>query len=537
MPGPGQVQATRLIRYMSYTLSLAPFPYLIIIVSRTWTKELLHELIQTSLSDVKFIVVSNREPFMHRHSEGGHVECIATAGGLTTALRPILAASNGTWVAHGAGTADRETVDGSDRVAVPPENPSYRLRRVWLTKEQEEKYYYGFSNEGMWPLCHNTFKRPVFRQSDWEMYEEVNRLFANAVMEEAGSGRAFVFVQDYHFCLLPRMLKEMAGDRLVVAQFWHIPWPNREMFRICPWQQQLIDGLLGNDLLGFHIRHHCQNFFETVDRTLEAMVDRERWQVTRGGHVTTVRPFPISIDYAANEALAASDDVAAAMEKWRHRLRLGDRLLGAGIERLDYTKGIPERFRALEMFFEQHPEWLGRFIFVQVAAPSRSHLPEYQAVEDEIEGLVERINWRWGTDTWQPIVFLKQQFSLVDMTALHCLCRFFIVNSLHDGMNLVAKEFVSSRKDEDGVLILSRFTGAFRELDTSLGINPFAIHEAAEAMHQALTMEPAERERRMKRMRDKVAYNNVYRWAGKILSHLMHLDIPDLATSDDASLD
>jgi trehalose 6-phosphate synthase len=507
------------------------------IASRTWTRQLLRELIETRLAGVKFIVVSNREPYMHHYGEGGDIECISTAGGMATALRPILAASNGTWIAHGAGNADRETVDAQNRIAVPPGDPSYTLRRVWLTREQEERYYYGFANQGLWPLCHITFTRPIFRMPDWECYQDVNRLFAQAVLEEAGSTPAIVFIQDYHFCLLPRMIKEMGGANIVVAQFWHIPWPNRDMFRACPWQKNLVDGLLGNDLLGFHIRHHCQNFLDTVDRGMEAMVDRERWQVTRGGHVTTVRPFPISIDASANEALATGPEVKAAMDQWRKKLRLEGRLLGVGIERLDYTKGIPDRLRAIDMFLENHEEWRGKFQFVQVAAPSRTHIPAYQAIEDEIEKLVEEVNWRWSRNGWQPVVLMKRHFNQIDMTALHRLSHFFIVNSLHDGMNLVAKEFVTSRVDNDGVLILSRFTGAFRELDSAIGVNPFGAHETAEAILQALTMEPEERGERMRRMRDQVAYNNVYRWAGKILSHLMNLNIPDLGVSDDASLD
>jgi len=506
------------------------------ISSRTWTRELLSELIETRLGGVKFIVVSNREPHMHRYGEGGDLECIETTGGLATALRPILAATKGTWIAHGAGNADRDTVDERDCLAVPPGNPSYKLRRVWLTPEQEEGYYYGFANEGLWPLCHIVFKRPVFRKANWESYQEVNRLFARAVIEEAGKEPAIIFIQDYHFCLLPHMLKEMGHEKLIVAQFWHIPWPNPEMFRACPWSQELVEGLLGNDLLGFHIQNHCQNFFETVDRSLEAMVDREGWQITRSGHVTRVCPFPISIDFEAATALSTSAEVQAAMEKWRRKLRLGDRLLGVGIERLDYTKGIPERLRALDCFIEAHPEWRGKFTFVQIAAPSRAHLPEYQAVEDEIEGLVDHLNWRWGRMGWQPVVFLKQQHGPVDMAALHRLCRFFIVNSLHDGMNLVAKEFAASRDDNDGVLILSRFTGASRELVTALGVNPFAIEETAQAVHQALMMEPEERERRMKAMREKVAYNNVYRWAGSILSRLMKLDIPDSPLNHETAL-
>ncbi len=507
------------------------------ITSRTWTRDSLQELIQTRLGGTKLIVVSNREPFMHRYGDAGDLECISTTGGLATALRPILAISKGTWIAHGAGNADRDTVDAHDRLGVPPDRPSYTLRRVWLTPEQEEGYYYGFANEGLWPLCHIAFKRPVFRASDWARYQEVNRLFALAALEEAGSDPAIIFIQDYHFCLLPRLLKEMGGEHLVVAQFWHIPWPNREMFRACPWSRDLVDGMLGNDLLGFHIRSHCQNFLDTVDRSVEAMVDRERWQVSRGGHITSVRPFPISIDFAADEALAVSPEVEEAMEKWKRRLRLGDRLLGVGIERLDYTKGIPERLRALDVFIEQHPEWRDQFTLVQIAAPSRSHLPEYRAVEDEIEGLVEHLNWRWGRMGWQPVVFLKQQHGKVDMTALHRLSRFFMVNSLHDGMNLVAKEFLASRVDEDGVLILSKFTGAYRELDESLGVNPFAIHETANAIHQALTMKRGERRRRMRRLREKVAYNNVYRWAGNILSELMNFELPDAGLNDDSPLD
>lgn len=496
--------------------------------SPTWTRERLHDLITSHLAGVKFIVVSNREPYMHRYGEGGDLEWIFTAGGLATALRPILVASKGTWIAHGAGNADRDTVDEHDRIAVPPGDPSYTLRRVWLTQEQEERYYYGFANEGLWPLCHITFTRPTFRVKDWECYQEVNRLFAQAVVAEAAEEPAIVFIQDYHFCLLPRMLKEMGNANLTVAQFWHIPWPNPDMFRPCPWQAELVDGMLGNDLLGFHVRGYCQNFLNTVDLSVESRVDREKWEVMRGGHATTIRPYPISIDYAQDEARASSPEVEAAMEKWRRKLRLGDRLLGSGIERLDYTKGIPERLRALDYFLEQHEEWRGKFVFVQIAAPSRSHIAAYRAVEDEIEGLVDRLNWRWGSKDWQPVVFLKQHHGPVDMIALHRLSRFFLVNSLHDGMNLVAKEFVASRTDNDGVLILSRFTGAFRELDTALGVNPFAIHETADAIQHALTMEPGERTRRMVKMRERVASHNVYRWAAQILSQLMRLETPDL---------
>jgi alpha,alpha-trehalose-phosphate synthase [UDP-forming] len=489
-----------------------------------WTRDSLHDLISTRLGGRKLIVVANREPYIHRH-RGEEIECIQPASGMASALHPILVASGGTWIAHGSGDADRVMVDEHDCVEVPPEDPAYTLRRVWLTKEQEAGFYYGLSNEGLWPLCHITFTRPVFRPQDWEAYREVNRIFAQAVIEEAGDTPTFVFIQDYHFCLLPRMLKEMGAKNLVIAHFWHIPWPNRETFRAFPWAEELLDGLLGNDLLGFHIRHHCQNFLETVDRAFEAKVDRERWEITRNGRSTTVRDFPISIDFAAHEQHARSAEVNAAMVRWQEKLRLAGRFLGAGIERLDYTKGIPDRLRALDYLLETRPEWRGKLVFLQVAVPSRSHIAAYQGIEHEVDQLVEKVNWRWGTADWQPIVLVKQHLDQTEMTAIHRLSSFFMVNSLHDGMNLVAKEFVCSRYDNDGTLVLSQFTGASRELVDAIGVNPFAIDATAEGMHLAMTMPIEERQRRMRRMREQVAHNNVYRWAGRILSTLLKFDL------------
>jgi trehalose 6-phosphate synthase len=495
---------------------------------------MLHDLVAAKLGPRKLIVVANREPYIHRY-RGTHIECIRPASGMATALHPIMAAAGGTWIGHGSGDADRATVDAADRVEVPPEEPAYTLRRVWLTREQEEGFYYGLSNEGLWPLCHMAFTRPVFRQKDWDAYKEANALFAQAVLEEAGGEPALVFIQDYHFALLPRMLKELAGNRLVVAQFWHIPWPNREIFRAFPWREELLDGLLGNDLLGFQVRYHCQNFLDTVDRAIEAKVDHERFEITRNASPTLIRPFPISIDCAEHVEHAESDEVAAAVESWRDRLQLGDRLLGIGLERLDYTKGIPERLRGFDDLLERHPEWRGRVVFAQVAVPSRSQLAEYRNIEEEVDALVVQINDRWSHGDWVPIVLLKQHHDSTDMMALHQLARFCVVSSLHDGMNLVAKEFIASRLDDEGVLILSRFTGAHRELPEALDINPFAIHEVSDAMHRALEMPPEEQRKRMVRLRAQVAYNNVFRWAGKFLSELLKFELPE--NGQDTALD
>jgi trehalose-6-phosphate synthase len=489
-----------------------------------WNRSALHNLIETKLTDYQIIVVANREPYVHRFVQGGAgVECIRPASGLAAALDPVMRASGGVWVGHGSGDADREFVDAQDHVRVPPEEPAYTLRRVWLTKEQEEGYYHGLANEGLWPLCHVTFTRPVFEPRHWELYREVNALFGDAVLEEAGDRPTFVFIQDYHFGLLPRYLKDR-NPTLIVAQFWHIPWPNRETFRVFPWKEELLDGLLGNDLLGFHLRYHCQNFIETVDRTIEAKVDHEQAEIIRGNKMTQVRPFPISIDFERHSAMATSPEVEAEMVERKNQMRMRGDLLGIGIERIDYTKGIPERLRALDRLFERWPRYRGHLTFLQVGVPSRAHIPAYQQLDDEIDRLVEEVNWKWSTSTWRPVLYFKRHFSTIEMMALHRLADFCVVSSLHDGMNLVAKEFVSSRTDEDGVLLLSQFAGSVLELSDAVLFNPFAVDEIAEAIHQALSMKPAERKRRMQRMRTAVEENNVYRWAGKILSALLKVD-------------
>lgn len=482
-------------------------------------------MIESRMKGYRFIVVANREPFIHRY-DGDRITVFRPASGLATAIDPIMRACGGTWIAHGSGDADREVVDANDHVRVPPDDPAYTLRRVWLSKEEDEGFYYGLSNEALWPLCHVTFVPPVFRAEDWEMYRQVNQRYADAVLQEAGDAPTFVFIHDYHFCLLPRMLRQ-ANANLIVAHFWHIPWPNLEVFRAFPWKEELLDGLLGNDLLGFHIRYHCQNFLDTVDRNIESRVDPDRFQITRGGRITTIRDFPVTIDFQARAALAASPEVKDAMGDWRRRLGRRAEFVGCGIDRLDYTKGIPQRLRAVDELLRTHPEWRGRFVFVQVAVPSRSHIAPYQRIEDEVDRTVEEINFRWKERDWQPILFLKEHHEPVEMAALHRLARFAAITSLHDGMNLVAKEFIADRVDDDGVLVLSQFTGAARELTDTLQVNPFAAHEIAHAMHAALTMPLEERSRRMKRMREHVQRHNTYRWGGKVLSELLKFDFPE----------
>jgi trehalose 6-phosphate synthase len=489
-----------------------------------WTADRLAVQIQTRLQGSRLFVVSNREPYMHQHN-GKSVDVIVPPSGLVSALEPVLNACDGTWIAHGSGDADTEVVDAHDRLRVPPDDPRYTLRRLWLSKEEEEGYYYGFANEGLWPLCHIAHTRPIFRAQDWQHYQEVNRKFTAAVLEEiADTPNPVVLVQDYHFALLPRMIKEKRPDARV-AIFWHIPWPNQEAFAICPWQRQLVDGLLGADLIGFHIQSHCNNFLQTVDRTLESRVDWEHFSVLRQSHRTMVRPFPISVDLTDDQSIESDRHGVNYLERSNlmHNLGVEAEFMGIGVDRVDYTKGIPERFRAIERFLEKYPKYQGKFTFVQIGAPSRTHIKRYHDLLAEVEAESERINWRFQTGKWKPIIFLKRQHNHQEIERYYSAADLCLVTSLHDGMNLVAKEFVAARRDERGVLILSQFTGAARELRDALLVNPYDIDQTAEAIRAALEMEPEEKQMRMHRMRRNVKEHNVYRWAGSLITELCEL--------------
>jgi trehalose 6-phosphate synthase len=479
-----------------------------------WDPEALRRLLKDEFSGDEVILVSNREPYIHVRSAQG-VQVQRPASGLVTAVEPVMRACSGTWIAHGGGSADREAADAAGRVRVPPSDPAYTLRRIWLTKAEEAGYYYGFANEGLWPLCHIAHVRPVFRNEDWEQYRAVNERFADAVVEEAHTDDPVVLIQDYHFALLPRLVRERL-PRATIITFWHIPWPNPESFGICPWRGKILDGLLGSTILGFHTRYHCNNFLQTVDRFLEARIEYESSTVSFGGHLTQVESYPISIAWPQPEP----NDEPIEVERARMRRELGidgGQLLGLGVDRLDYTKGIVERLRAVERLFELHPEWLGRFTFVQIAAPSRSSLDEYQRFEAQVRATAAQINARYADGTWQPIRLLVEQHDAQSVRAHYRACDVCLVTSLHDGMNLVAKEFVAARDDERGTLILSQFAGASRELHEALIVNPYHIEQVAEALHRALAMPASEQRERMASLRQLVREFNVYRWAGRML--------------------
>jgi trehalose-6-phosphate synthase len=487
-----------------------------------WTAQRLADHVRTKLDGSNLFVVSNREPYIHnRH--GNTITVTVPASGLVTAIEPILYACQGTWVAQGSGNADTETVDGHDRLQVPPDDPRYTLRRVWISGEEEEGYYYGFANEGLWPLCHMAHTRPIFRTPDWEYYNKVNSRFADALADEmANEEHPVVLIQDYHFALLPRMVKERVSHARV-AIFWHIPWPNPESFSICPWQKELLDGLLGADLIGFQVQAHCNNFLSTVDRVLEARVDWEHFSVKSKDHWSSVLPFPISVEFLETLDIPAKSDAAEERSALMTELGIEASFLGIGVDRVDYTKGILERFLAVELFLENHPRYQGKFTFIQIGAPTRSHIPRYADFQKEVDAEANRINERFRRGKWRPIVFLNRQHSHEEVRRYYRAAHLCMVTSLHDGMNLVAKEYVAARQDERGVLILSRFTGAARDLRDAIVVNPYDIRSTGEAIAQALEMDVSEIVDRMRRMRRSVKEHNIYWWAGSLIGELCEL--------------
>lgn len=485
-----------------------------------WTAERLKNFIKDELGNKKLFLLSNREPYMHIR-EGENIKCIVPAGGLVTALDPVMKACDGVWIAHGAGDADRDVVDRENKIRVPPEKPSYTLKRIWLNKEEEKRYYYGFSNEGLWPLCHISYIRPVFRKDDWIEYQKINDRFANVLIEEIKNEESpLVLVQDYHLSLVPLLVKQKRPDAKI-ALFWHIPWPNPEVFGICPWAREILIGMLGADLIGFHIQFYCNNFLDTIDRFLESKIDWENFSIERKGHITSVKPFPISVsteDFSFN--LNNKEEIKKKLIK---ELGIKTEYIGVGVDRIDYTKGIPEKFLSIERFLEKYPQFVGKFSFIQFGSPSRTYIKQYREIMKTIEEITDRINWKFQSDNYKPIIFLKGHYSHSDIIPFYKIADLCMVTSLHDGMNLVAKEFIASKNDATGVLILSQFAGASRELKDAILVNPYDIESMADSIYQALTMNNKEKEERMRKMQNIVNERNIYLWTRDLIASLSRI--------------
>jgi alpha,alpha-trehalose-phosphate synthase [UDP-forming] len=465
------------------------------------------------------VVVSNREPWMHEYAPDGSIQVRPTTGGVSVALDALMRERGGVWVAHGAGSADRAVVDDRSSIEVPPEAPAYRLRRLWLTQQEEEGYYAGFSNSALWPLCHQAHVRPVFRAEDWDVYQSVNRRFAEAAALEAPTDSS-VFLNDYHLALVARYLRARRPLHRI-ALFWHIPWPDPERLRICPWRKEILEGLLSNDLLAFQLPRDQRNFLLAVADEIGASVSGD--VVHFGDRPVRVVAIPIGADFDRIQAILADERLTRAMRRLSQQLGLEGEghIVGVGVDRLDYTKGIPERIAAIDRLLEARQDLRGRFTFVQIGVPSRTDVPAYADIGAEIDDQVARVNARHGRGPDDgPIRYLKQPFELPELVALYRLASFCIVSSLHDGMNLVAKEFVAARDDLDGVLILSELAGASQELAEALIINPYDERGFAAAVERAIEMPGWERRRRMQALRRRVAGRDVLAWASDILDRL-----------------
>lgn len=488
-------------------------------IDTPWTAARLREFIKVYLKDRPIFVVSNREPYEHQKTKG-LIEYRVPAGGVVTALEPVMESCGGTWIAHGSGSADRLVVDEHDKIAVPPEDPKYTLKRVWLDDKEVNGYYKGFSNEALWPLCLLVHTRPLFRKEDWEIYQEVNEKFAKSVLAEIKSvPNPLILVQDYHLALLPSLIKKKRPDAQV-GMFWHIPWPSPESFSVCPWRKEILRGMLGADIIGFHTQQFCNNFINTVSKEIESLADLEQFSITQQGHTSYIKPFPISIAFTDNSGDNYDPSLGRAFVE---KLGIRTKYLGLGVDRMDYTKGLLERFKAIEFFLDTHPSYKGEFTFLQIAAPSRESVPKYRQFAEEVTKEAVRVNEKFKTKEWQPIMLVKEHHTREEIGPLYRIADVCLVTSLHDGMNLVAKEYVSARDDDRGVLVLSQFTGAVRDLKGALVVNPYSAEETSEAINVALQMPAAEQEERMKKMRNSVKNYNVYRWSAEFIKAVASL--------------
>jgi len=478
-----------------------------------------NDLLGKNLNQAELVVISNREPYIHNYSDLGQIEMIRPASGLVTALEPILRNLGGLWIAHGSGTADQATTDSEGKIRVPPSNPKYTLKRVLLSKEEEIGYYYGFANEGLWPLCHLAHNRPIFRLSDWEYYRKVNQRFTDAIPTQNLTQKSLILVQDYHFALVPQLIRKRLNasqdSSARVGIFWHIPWPNPETFGICPWGKDLLKGMLGADVIGFHTQFHCNNFLETCNRYLEARIDLEHFSVSMDNHETFVRAFPIGIEPTPVRFLLESE-----VQELKLRYGIHAEIVAVGVDRLDYTKGLIERIEGIERFLEKNPQYIGRFTFAQMGSPSRTHIPAYRLLVDQFEASVLRVNERFSRGKVKPIIFLHQHYDWEQIQYFYQIGDVCLVTSLHDGMNLVAKEYVWCQKAEKGALILSKFAGASRELTEAFIVNPYSTEELADSISAALSLCPKERKKRMLTMKEKIESHNAFHWAADLIRAL-----------------
>jgi alpha,alpha-trehalose-phosphate synthase [UDP-forming]/trehalose-phosphatase len=482
--------------------------------------EALKVFIKENLTDKNLIIVSNREPYIHKRI-GNYLKVEKPTGGLTSAMDEVLRAVGGTWVAWGSGGADRETVDERNCIYVPPNKPLYKLKRVWLNPDEVNNYYHGYSNRVLWPLCHITLDRVYFRKKYWMDYKKVNLAFANAVLEEADK-KSLVWIHDYHLCLVPQILRDKRSE-LTIAHFWHIPWPDYSVFRVCPQIKEIIEALLNNDLIGFQIPLFINNFLGCVKEILDgAEIDYKNQTVLYNGHMTLLRSFPISVDFKRFDSLASAPKTSTTIQTLKERYDLKNKYIGIGVDRLEYTKGLIKRLQAIDLFFEKNPKFIGKFTFIQIAVPTRMKEP-YATYKLAVETLIRKINKKYSLENWNPIVYRDIKSEHEDLVAYYRMADVGIISSIYDGMNLVAKEFVASQIEKKGVLLLSEFAGASEELDGAIPVNPYDIEEFSNSIKTALELPAKEKACRMNALRKQVSERDIYKW---ILDFLKELSAP-----------
>ncbi len=460
----------------------------------------------TELAD--FVVVANRLPVDRIVSGEGEMSWRSSPGGLVTALEPVLRAQHGAWVGwHGATDEDLEpfTHDGMYLVPVP------------LSEDEVTEYYEGFSNATLWPLYHDVVRPPEFHREWWNSYVQVNRRFAEQAAKVASEG-AFVWVQDYQLQLVPQMLRELRSD-LRIGFFLHIPFPPTELFGQLPWRREILEGLLGADLVGFQMPGAAQNFVRLVRQRVGHKTRRNLVELP-DGRIVKAEAYPISIDAAGFEERSRSDRITERAAQIREQLGNPKTVL-LGIDRLDYTKGLPQRLRAFGELLDEGKLNVEDAVFIQVATPSRERVHQYQVLRDDINSIVGRINGDSGKIGLQPIQYLHDSYDREEMAALYRAADVMVVTPLRDGMNLVAKEYIATRWDDDGALVLSEFAGAAAELRHAYLVNPHDINGLKETLMRAITATPRERRRRMKALRRQVMENDIELWANNFIDDLI----------------
>jgi alpha,alpha-trehalose-phosphate synthase [UDP-forming] len=470
-------------------------------------------LVDQRLLPERFLIVSNRLPY-GLEVDGDRVDFKQGVGGLVTALDPILRHTGGLWIGWG-GT--HEPLPEKVEVHSGGTRGPYSLKPLSLTRDEVERYYLGYSNKALWPLFHYFQEFCEFDTGHWATYEAINRRFADAIVEDYRNGD-LIWIHDYHLMLVPGMIRRRI-PQAKIAFFLHIPFPSNEIFVVEPRAEELLNGLLGADLIGFHIDTYLYNFMDCVSKLSDHRYSRSEMRVIVDGRSVRLGSFPISIDFEHFVQMASREEIDRQISEVRNAYRAD--FIALGVDRLDYSKGIPERLRAIELMLDRHEDIQGKFTFVQLSAPSRTKVEAYRKMREETERMVGHVNGRFGGKGCIPIDYRYQSYSQPDLVTYYRASDLALITPLRDGMNLVAKEYVAAQVANEGMLVLSRFAGAYQELKDAVIVNPYDPETMAEQIYRAIQMGPAEREMRMRRLREVVRRNDIYWWLERCLRAML----------------